>query len=56
MVVGRTERETREGSMSKVKSVVELIGNTPMVRLCRVRAVGAEVWGKLEGFNPGGSV
>ena len=56
MVVGRTERETQEGSMSKVKSVVELIGKTPMVRLSRVSSVGAEVWAKLEGFNPGGSV
>jgi cysteine synthase A len=42
--------------MSKVKSVVDLIGNTPMVRLSRLRAAGAEVWAKLEGFNPGGSV
>jgi len=42
--------------MSKAKSVVELIGNTPMVRLCRVSVDGAEVWAKLEGFNPGGSV
>ncbi|HXY55062.1 MAG TPA: cysteine synthase A [Nitrospirota bacterium] len=42
--------------MSKVKSVVELIGNTPMVRLSRMSAVGAEIWAKLEGFNPGGSV
>jgi cysteine synthase A len=36
---------------------IDLIGNTPVVRLNRV--VGpddAEVWGKLESFNPGGSV
>ena len=42
--------------MSKVKSIIELIGNTPMVRLSRVSVDGAEVWAKLEGFNPGGSV
>ncbi len=43
--------------MSKVKSIIELIGNTPMVKLSRiVNAVGTEIWAKLEGFNPGGSV
>lgn len=43
--------------MSKVKSIIELIGNTPMVKLSRiVSAVGTEIWAKLEGFNPGGSV
>lgn len=40
--------------------LVERIGNTPMVRLGRIsRDVvreGVEVWAKLEGFNPGGSV
>lgn len=38
-------------------SIDEFIGNTPMVRLRRV--VGpehAEVWVKLEGMNPGGSI
>lgn len=34
-------------------SVVDLIGNTPLVR---VRAIGATVVAKLEWFNPGGSV
>jgi cysteine synthase A len=55
-VMGKAEMRAREGSMPKVKSIIELIGNTPMVRLSRVSAVGAEVWAKLEGFNPGGSV
>ena len=43
--------------MKRVHNVLELIGATPMVRLSRV--VGedaAEVWGKLEATNPGGSV
>jgi len=34
-------------------SIVDLIGNTPLVR---VRATGATVVAKLEWFNPGGSV
>lgn len=39
------------------KTCVELIGNTPAVRLNRIAAPGeAEVWGKLESLNPGGSV
>ena len=40
-----------------VDSALDLIGNTPVVRLHRVVAPGAaEVWAKLESFNPGGSV
>ncbi len=43
--------------MPKAKSVIDLIGNTPMLRLSRVvEEGGAEIWAKLEGFNPGGSV
>lgn len=38
-------------------SPLELIGRTPVVRLNRiVDAECAEVWGKLESWNPGGSV
>lgn len=40
-----------------VQSTLELIGNTPVVRVRRLVAPGdAEVWGKLESHNPGGSV
>ncbi len=43
--------------MPKVKNILELIGNTPMLKLTKLAAEGhAEVWAKLEGFNPGGSV
>lgn len=43
--------------MKKVGNIDELIGNTPLVRLRHVEdASGAEVWAKLEGMNPGGSV
>jgi cysteine synthase A len=43
--------------MPKVKTILDLIGNTPMLKLSRVASVGdAGVWAKLEGFNPGGSV
>ncbi len=38
-------------------SVLELIGNTPLVRLGRIAPEGgAEILGKLESLNPGGSV
>ena len=43
--------------MKRAHNVLELIGATPIVRLSRV--VGedaAQVWGKLEATNPGGSV
>lgn len=40
-----------------VESVLELIGTTPMVNLKRLsRDIPAEIWGKLEFFNPSGSV
>ena len=43
--------------MRKANNVLELIGATPIVRLGRVvDADSAEVWGKLESANPGGSV
>jgi cysteine synthase A len=42
---------------SPAHSVLDLIGNTPAVRLQRIAtAEMAEVWGKLESMNPGGSV
>ena len=37
--------------------MLELIGNTPLVKINRLAVSGgAEIWAKLEGFNPGGSV
>jgi len=43
--------------MRRANDVLELIGATPIVRLNRVVEEGAaEVWGKLEAANPGGSV
>jgi len=46
---------TRAGTI--VDSVLDLVGNTPLVRLHRVvPAGGAEILGKLEAANPAGSV
>ena len=43
--------------MSSPKSVVEAIGNTPLIRLNRASdATGCEIWGKAEFMNPGQSV
>ena len=42
-----------------VQSITELVGNTPFLRLAGVeRTFGAkaEIWGKLESYNPTGSV
>jgi len=38
--------------------VIELIGNTPLIRLNKIvdKTKSAEILGKLESFNPGGSV
>lgn len=39
------------------KDILSLIGNTPIVKLNRIPdPENAEIWAKLEGFNPGGSV
>lgn len=41
----------------KVNNITELIGDTPIVRFNKVVEEGsASLWGKLEYFNPGGSV
>src|SRR6266478_8256119 len=43
--------------VSVARSPLELIGHTPVVRLNRLPPKeGAEVWAKLESYNPGGSV
>jgi len=42
-----------------VPSALQLVGNTPLVELRKVRdrlPPGVRIFGKLEGFNPGGSV
>ena len=40
-----------------VDNILELIGNTPLVRLSRIAPTDcAAVWGKCEMLNPGGSV
>jgi len=39
------------------KDILKLIGNTPLVEITRLsHGDAAEIWAKLEGFNPGGSV
>src|SRR5512140_2362375 len=43
--------------MAMAKTILDLIGNTPLVKLNKLTGpADAEVWVKLEGFNPGGSV
>src|SRR5262249_19211994 len=37
-------------------NIADHIGNTPMVRLSRLEPEGVELYGKLEAYNPGGSV
>lgn len=43
--------------MKPLENILPMIGDTPLVKLNRLPgADSAEVWAKLEGFNPGGSV
>jgi cystathionine beta-synthase len=54
--VARSDRD--RGNVAQVaQNMVDLIGETPLVRLNRVtRGTKAKVYAKLEFFNPGGSV
>jgi cysteine synthase B len=43
----------------KVENILDLVGNTPLVEITRLRegiAAGVQIFAKLEGMNPGGSV
>src|SRR5260221_12579121 len=40
----------------KYQSIVETIGNTPVVRINRLAPQGVNLYGKIEAFNPLGSV
>ncbi len=42
--------------MAIYSSVTEAIGNTPLIRLNRIAPAGSEVYVKVEGKNPGGSI
>ncbi len=45
--------------LRKVESVLDLIGNTPLLEICKITAglpSRVRIFAKLEGFNPGGSV
>ena len=50
--------QQRLGRPARAGSVVELVGNTPLVRLGRIdkQTPGVEIWAKCEFANPGGSV
>ncbi len=52
-----TQREAQ--GLSAKRSALELVGNTPLVRINRITAdipKDVEIYAKLEGYNPGGSV
>jgi cysteine synthase A len=52
-----TKRATVASRPKAARSVLELVGGTPLVRLNRIpKPGGATVWAKLESLNPAGSV
>lgn len=56
---GRIERRDRLHPPRRHERLLDMIGNTPLVRLREVTegvSDGVEVWVKLESMNPGGSV
>jgi len=42
--------------MTRYANILETVGNTPLVRLGQLAPPGVNVWGKVESFNPLGSV
>lgn len=47
------------GASAPKNSILELVGNTPLVRINKITAglpEGVSIYAKLEGYNPGGSV
>ena len=43
--------------MNSNENIIERIGNTPIIKLNKIHGDDdADIWAKLEGFNPGGSV
>ncbi|HEY9228593.1 MAG TPA: cysteine synthase A [Gemmatimonadaceae bacterium] len=53
----RDDRGTRTARPARATHVDDVIGKTPMVRLSKLASPGdAEVWVKLEGISPGGSI
>ncbi|HDP16423.1 MAG TPA: sulfur carrier protein ThiS, partial [Candidatus Omnitrophica bacterium] len=54
---GGQDSKLRARNPKLAESILELIGNTPMVRLNKIIASDmSDVFAKLESFNPGGSV
>jgi cysteine synthase A len=54
---GPSASPPRPRAAPPLESILEAVGGTPVVRLARVVPAGsAEVFAKLESFNPGGSV
>jgi len=52
-----TANEQTGENMRRIESALDLIGSTPMLRLRRLpQKQDADIWAKLECFNPGGSV
>ncbi len=53
----RTAAPTAPSSVAIPANVADLVGNTPLIHLARIAPdCGAELVGKLESYNPGGSV
>jgi S-sulfo-L-cysteine synthase (O-acetyl-L-serine-dependent) len=54
------ETSPQTAPIARARSVLDLIGNTPLLEIRRLTAgllrPGVRIFAKLEGFNPGGSV
>jgi S-sulfo-L-cysteine synthase (O-acetyl-L-serine-dependent) len=57
---GRIGAEREIVPVARANSVLDLVGNTPLLEITRLTAgllpAGVRIFAKLEGFNPGGSI
>src|SRR5436190_9907719 len=59
MLLSFSRNATMPFASQVARTPLDLVGSTPVVRLSRLpqlEGIRAEVWAKLENFNPGGSV
>ena len=54
--LSKPRRQIKNNAMKIADNILELVGNTPLVRLNAINTTKAEIFAKLEFFNPSGSI
>ena len=54
--LSKPRRQIKNNAMKIADNILDLVGNTPLVRLNAINTTKAEIFAKLEFFNPSGSI